>query len=273
MQTPDDVRAESTPDLQGRVAWAAKQTYAATAHGAGRLLTKVGLLPEQTPDRDRRFKHWITSLTRVHDSLAIAELGVPWWTYRAIDVVDAWLAGRPRPIRVFEYGSGASTLWLADRADEVISVEHHVGFSRVIGPALAERPNVSFRLVEASPTPDPVTGSRKPGHQGLDFTDYVHAIDAADGCFDVIVIDGRAREACLAVAAPRLKLDGLIVFDNSHRARYERAISASGLRERRLPGLTPTLPYPDRTSLLFRLDREPDSDASAGPGRPVEVPR
>ena len=103
--------------------------------------------------------------------------------------------------------------------------------------------------------------------------DAVEAYNEFMAAIDVIVIDGRAREACLAVAAPRLKLDGLIVFDNSHRARYERAISASGLRERRLPGLTPTLPYPDRTSLLFRLDREPDSDASAGPGRPVEVPR
>ena len=130
MPTPDDVRPGVVPNLQGRVAWAAKRTYAGAAHGAGRLLTKVGLLPEETPDRDRRFKHWMTSLTRVHDSLAIAELGVPWWTYRSIDVVDAWLVGRPRPIRVFEYGSGASTLWLADRADEVISIEHHVGFSR-----------------------------------------------------------------------------------------------------------------------------------------------
>ena len=70
-------------------------------------MTRVGVLPIEPPDRDRRFKHWVTSLTRVHDSLAIAELGVPWWTYRAIDVVDAWLMNRPSPIRVFEYGSGA----------------------------------------------------------------------------------------------------------------------------------------------------------------------
>jgi hypothetical protein len=101
------------PDPQGWLAWAAKQAYGATAHGAGRMLTRVGLLPGAPPHRDRRLKHWLTSLTRVHDSLAIAELGVPWWTYRAIDVVDAWMLGRARPIRVFEYGSGASTLWLA----------------------------------------------------------------------------------------------------------------------------------------------------------------
>ena len=52
-------------------------------------------------------RHW------VHDPLALAELGVPWWTYRAIDIVDAWLTAHVSPVRVFEYGSGASTIWLA----------------------------------------------------------------------------------------------------------------------------------------------------------------
>ncbi len=251
MLTDDLDQADAAPQLSGRVAWAAKQTYTATAHGAGRLLTKVGVLSAEPPDRDRRFKHWITSLTRVHDSLAIADLGVPWWTYRAIDVVDAWMTAHPRPIRVFEYGSGASTIWLAERAEEVISVEHHAGFAEVIGPALAPLSSVTFRVVQPEPAAQPFIGSAKPGNRGMDFSAYVNAIDAADGVFDVIVIDGRAREACLKVAIPRMARDGMIVFDNSHRTRYQRAIRASNLRVRRLPGLTPTLPYPDQTSLLF----------------------
>jgi hypothetical protein len=250
--TNSEEAGSNTPDLQGRLSWAAKKTYARTAKGAGQLLTRVGLLPVEPPDRDRRLKHWVTSLTKVHDSLAIAELGVPWWTYRAIDVVDAWLVNRPKPIRVFEYGSGASTLWLADRADEVISIEHHAGFAGVIGPALAVHPAITFRLVEPEITSSPAIGSEKPGHQNMDFSAYVHAIDAESGSFDVIVIDGRAREACLAVAADRVAPGGLIVFDNSHRNRYRRAIVATDLLERRLPGLTPTLPYPDQTSLLTR---------------------
>ncbi len=241
---------DGAADLQGRLAWAAKKAYARSARGTGRVLTKVGLLPELPPDRDRRLKHWVTSLTRVHDSLAIAELGVPWWTYRAIDVIDAWLVNRPGPVRVFEYGSGASTLWLADRADEVISIEHHAGFAGVMQPALAARTEVSYRLIEPRRTSTPSIGSAKPGHQGLDFADYVAAIGAEPGTFDLIVIDGRAREACLAVAPARLAPGGVIVFDNSHRSRYRRAIGSSPVRERRLPGLTPTLPYPDQTSLL-----------------------
>ena len=73
-------------------------------------------------------------------------------------------------------------------------------------------------------------GSAKPGHAGLDFSTYVAAIDGVDGAFDVIVIDGRAREACLQRAVTRLAPDGLIVFDNVDRQRYRDAIGTLGGR-------------------------------------------
>jgi predicted O-methyltransferase YrrM len=100
------------------------------------------------------------------------------------------------------------------------------------------------------PSASPRIGSRKEGNAGLDFADYVAAIDDVAGDFSLIVIDGRAREACLERAAKRLEPGGQIVFDNSRRRRYREAIERSGLVERRLPGLTPTLPYPDQTSVL-----------------------
>src|SRR5206468_7996350 len=102
----------------------AKAAYTAAARAVGRLLP-----PGRVPPPERRLRHWAASLTRVHDVDAMIELDVPWWTYRAGDAVDRWLAVRPRPVRVFEFGSGASTVWLAARADEVCSVEHHRGFA------------------------------------------------------------------------------------------------------------------------------------------------
>jgi len=227
-----------------------KGLYASSARSAGSLLTRAHLLSAQPPARDQRTKHWVYSLTRAYDSLAIAELDVPWWTYRAIDVVESWLAAHPRPIRVFEYGSGASTLWLAKRADEIHSVEHHQEFGEFIGTSFAAHPNIHFRIVPPVPMAQPKIGSHKEGNAGLDFSDYVHAIDSVDGQFALIVIDGRAREACLAHAKSRLEPGGIIVFDNTRRKRYQQAIAASGLAERRLGGLTPTLPYPDMTSVL-----------------------
>jgi hypothetical protein len=230
----------------------AKSAYVAAARGGGWVLTRTHLIGDNVPPRDQRFQHWAFSLTRVHDSAAMVDLDVPWWTYSAIDAVDVWLATRARPIRIFEYGSGASSAWLARRADEVHSVEHHRGFAEHMRPIL-QAAGVDLIVAEPVPSDHPATPSRKEGNAGLDFSDYVDTIERVGGEFDLVVIDGRAREACLRAAVPHLKPDALVVFDNSGRARYRTAIAASGLVEHRLSGLTPTLPYPERTSLLTRV--------------------
>jgi predicted O-methyltransferase YrrM len=230
----------------------AKQAYANTAKAVGRGMVRTGIAAETAPPVEKRWAHWRHSLTKVYDSLAMAKMDVPWWTYDAIEAVDSWLARRERPIRVFEYGSGASTIWLSRRAEEIHTVEHHRGFGEMMAAEFASLPQVSLRIIEPVPSDTPRVGSQKEGHAGLDFADYVDSIDAVEGEFDLIVVDGRVREACLVKAVERLKEDGLIVFDNSRRKRYQAAIQASGLREERLKGLTPTLPYPEQTSLLLR---------------------
>jgi hypothetical protein len=227
----------------------AKRWYAATARATGRALTRAGVLGDEPPPLRHRAWHWGYSLTKVHDSLEIARLGVPWWTYRAIDAVSEWLEPG-RPVRVFEYGSGASTLWLADRATEVHSVEHHRGFATMMARELAARSHVTLHLVEPRPSTAPVVPSAKEGYAGLDFSAYVRVIEEVPGEFDLVVIDGRAREACLAAASGRLADGGIVVFDNTLRRRYRAAIRATGMVEQRHFGLTPTLPYPDQTSLL-----------------------
>ena len=233
---------------------AAKRTYAAGARATGRGLRRVGVLGDEPPPRDRRWRHWAYSLVCAHDSLAIAELDVPWWTYGAIDAVDEWLTRRDRPVRAFEWGSGASTMWLADRVDAIDSVEHHRGFGEMIRSELDRgswrAAHVKLHIVEPVPSDSPEIGSHKEGTGRLDFAAYVRHIDGVGGEFDLIVIDGRAREACLTAALGHLAPDGVIVFDNTLRRRYRRAIEAAGVSESVHRGLTPTLPYPDQTSVL-----------------------
>jgi predicted O-methyltransferase YrrM len=107
------------------------------------------------------------------------------------------------------------------------------------------------QVVPGVPMATPDVPSAKEGYGGRDFSAYVDAIVQA-GEFDLVVIDGRARQACLARALPHVRDDGLVVFDNSARRRYRSAISAARVSETRLRGLTPTLPYPEQTSLLRR---------------------
>lgn len=212
-----------------------------------RAIGLLGLLERRAPGS--RVATWTRSLFAIHDIDQLSKLEVPWWTFDSADEVEAFLAARPHA-RVFEWGSGASTLWLAARAGSVHSVEHHAGWASELEPRLPD--NVTLTVVEPTPATTPVVGSGKPGHAGLDFEQYVAAIDAVAGAFDVIVIDGRAREACLTKAVDRLAPDGLIVFDNVDRQRYVDAIDTLGSRVDIVMtrGLTPALPYPTRTALL-----------------------
>lgn len=238
-----------------------KDGYAVGMRRIGSALTRAGALPRTVPPREQRGRHWLYSLPLVRDVQALADLDVPWWTYPAIDLVDEWLAVRGATARVLEYGSGASTVWLGRRAARVDSVEHDAAFAKVVAGLTAGLPGVHLHRVPAPAAARPVVGSAKAGHRGLDFSDYVAAADGLGGPFDLIVIDGRARAACLQRAVVHLAGDGLVVFDNSARRRYRAAIATSGLREQKLRGLVPTLPYPDQTSVLTRAS---DSSTSIG---------
>ncbi|WP_183094609.1 class I SAM-dependent methyltransferase [Nocardioides stalactiti] len=216
-----------------------------------RAIGVLGLLERRAPCS--RAATWARSLFAIHDIDQLARLGVPWWTFDSADRIAAFLDLRP-DARIFEWGSGASTLWLAARAGSVHSVEHHAGWAADLTPRLPA--NVVLEVVEPTENHRPAVGSRKPGHEGLDFAAYVAAIDRTSGVFDVIVIDGRAREACLARAVDRLAPGGVIVFDNVDRQRYRDAIDALGgaVEVTMTRGLTPALPYPTRTALLEHAD-------------------
>lgn len=227
-----------------------KASYVRCLHAVGALLGRLGVLgalERRAPSS--RPATWTRSLFAIHDLDQLSRLDVPWWTFDAADRVERFLAERPGA-QVFEWGSGASTLWLAARAAHVYSVEHHSGWAAQLAPRLPA--NVRLRVVEPAESAAPRIGSSKRGHEGLDFEAYVAAIDEVPGTFDVIVIDGRAREACLPRAVERLAPGGIIVFDNVDRRRYVDAIGDLGSRVEvdMTRGLTPALPYPTRTALL-----------------------
>lgn len=223
-----------------------KRGYAKALQAIGRPF--VGDTP---PPRSERLKHWLYSLPAIHDIDALVALDVPWWTYDAIDKVEAFLAGRPKA-RVFEWGSGASSIWLAKRAGQVTSVEHDAEWFPIVQNRLKAHTNHVLLLVtaDAKPSADPRYGSDKEGYAGQSFEAYCRAIDEGEALYDLIIVDGRARPACYHHALQRLRPGGMIVFDNTNRARYRRAIDASGAPAHHYRGLAPSLPYPDCTSLI-----------------------
>ena len=227
-----------------------REAYVSGWRVARSAAEKTGLLERLDRAESRPARHARTMFA-IHDVNDLSRLDLPWWTYPAIEEVDRFLGSRNGSARVFEYGSGASSVWLGRRAREVHSVEHSKAFVDFLAPVLGEVPAVSLRYVEAPQRGDLAqVQSQRHGHAGLDFADYVRSIDDVGGPFDLIVIDGRARAACLRQAVKHLAGDGIIVFDNSNRSRYAEAILTSGLKATRYRGFAPCLPYQSETTLL-----------------------
>jgi hypothetical protein len=149
----------------------------------------------------------------------------PWLAASAIRFLDAHLTSQ---MRGFEWGSGASTLFLARRTAFVRSIEHKAKWHRRITARLTETGLTNVRLDLVPPEMSPPS-SRRPHiwrERNLimnkpDFNAYADAIlDEPDASFDYIMIDGRARIACAANAMHKLAPGGLLVLDNSERRKY-----------------------------------------------------
>lgn len=231
-----------------------KAQYVGGMRAARKMLELVGILNYLEREPVPKTRKWLRSLFSIYDIDDLIYLDMPWWNLDAIDYVDKYLNMFPGA-RVFEYGSGASSVWFARRAGQVISVDHDKPWHDLVVSRLGEYANAKLMYVPPDDIVDPDVeryGSKKEGWHGRTFRDYVHAIDSTDGVFDVVVIDGRCRGTCLEHALVRLSQGGIIVFDNSRRKRYREAITNSSLLHYDFSGLTACLPYADSTTILAK---------------------
>jgi len=116
----------------------------------------------------------------------------PWFTYSAIHFLNTIeLNGK----RVFEYGSGFSTLYFRNRLADVTSVEDNQFWKNKIDD-MSMSTTKSLILYKEG-------------------TEYVNAPLDFDHTFDLIVVDGSYREECVKVAIRALSKNGMIILDNS----------------------------------------------------------
>lgn len=209
-----------------------KRHYIQAMQGLGSIGTFAK--PEVVTQGDEHgWQRWFASLFAIYDTDRMIQLDLPWWNVAATREIANFLSMRSAA-KVLEYGAGASTMWLAKRCESIVSVEHDKRWLDTFKRQTAGQPNVKLLY--------------RPIEDGRDA--YVRAIREFDEQFDLIVIDGRHRSACLKEAESRLKRNGVIVFDDSGRSRYRAAITDSPLVETRHFGRSYCVPYPDYTSLL-----------------------
>lgn len=172
------------------------------------------------------------------------ELRQPWWPYAMVDYVEQRL---PQSARVFEYGGGGSSLWLADRGAVLTVVEHDPTWIDHLREVLP--PSVELLTVGKSGR-GRISSSVDPGF----FDDYVAAVDTyRDEVFDLVIVDGRARVDCVKRAMPKVRRGGLLLLDDSDRARYQEARDVLGDWPRyRVRGLKASENVPATTSVWTR---------------------
>lgn len=128
----------------------------------------------------------------------------------------------PRGGRMLEWGSGTSTGWFAEHLPagaRMLSVEHDRQWFERMRQMTAGLRGIDVRCI-------PPTGMLGPnasiGEERPDLLrSYIHAADA-DGPFDVILVDGVARDACIEHARSLLKPGGTVFLHDAQRPWYDR---------------------------------------------------
>lgn len=177
------------------------------------------------------FNTWWKSLAPSSNSLVDAS---PWISFTVIKFLDEYL--KPG-MKVFEYGSGGSTLFFAKRVEKVVSIEHHKLWFEKVSSYLKEMnlKNIDYKLFEPETDlefhkkniadPDHYISDDKDS-TGKNYEKYVKSIDQfPDAYFDVVSVDGRARPSCCMHALSKIKVGGYLVYDNVETTYYEDSIA------------------------------------------------
>ncbi len=207
------------------------------------------------PTKERRHTlRWLRSLQAGYLLTAPS----PWLSFDAIDYLSSIIHTGSR---VFEYGSGGSTLYWLSLGADCVSVEHDAEWYELVAPRLRQYANVDYRLVppdsDSPPCPDQADPDcyRSEASGEYSFKCYVTQIDPfADQSFDLVVVDGRARPSCIMHGARKVKQGGILVLDNADRDYYlaqtQRFLQDFTCRE--FIGVTPSLYNLTQTNVYVR---------------------
>lgn len=125
----------------------------------------------------------------------------PWLAETALILISSYLNPDHK---VFEFGSGGSTLWFANRVKMVISIEHDEKFYEKVKSMLHKNEHANVIFAE------------RPYNKEIE--------NILDESADLIVVDGRDRVKCVISSIPKLKPGGWLILDNSEREYYFPAI-------------------------------------------------
>ncbi len=157
---------------------------------------------------------------------------LPWKNYAII----RFLEERLKPsLSMFEYGSGYSTLFFGGLVGSVVSVESDRYWYEKLRPKCPENVNLIYQPFELGNT-------------------YSRLVSSGGRKYDIVVIDGHAREECIVNACLALTRQGVILLDDTHRRfpEIDQHLSRAGFMRIEFEGLKLGGITVDRASLFYR---------------------
>lgn len=184
------------------------------------------------------FKHrkiFIEWKNQIRSNKTPLDLGLPWITIIAKNYIETFLKTKQKSdINIFEFGSGGSSLFFLKYSSQVISIEHDKKWFELVNKMVMQKITNGWdvQLIE----PEPINNysidkldASDPNHYyttdenylNCTFKNYASSIDKfPDNYFDLVLVDGRSRPACLYHSLHKVKLGGLLVLDNAEREYY-----------------------------------------------------
>ena len=159
---------------------------------------------------------------------------LPWITIVAKNYIENYLSKKSKTdMKVFEYGSGGSSLFFLKFAKEVISVEHDKEWFERVNECVNKKNSGGWEgnLLEAeiintdsaqldvsNPHHYHSSDSNFINHTFKKYASYISKFP--DNYFDIVLVDGRSRPSCLFHSVMKVKKGGLLVLDNADRKYY-----------------------------------------------------
>ncbi len=161
---------------------------------------------------------------------------LPLYTYPAIEYLSSFNFTNKK---IFEFGSGQSTIYWLGQGANVVSVEHNQAWVDKLNPALNHFSNHQYIFANKQEA-------------------YINSIlEFNDEHFDLIIIDGTFnRFLCAKNVLTKIKKDGLVILDNSDWYPNTAKFLKENLNFIQVDfyGLRPSKPDAAVTSLFFSRD-------------------
>lgn len=159
---------------------------------------------------------------------------LPWMNYSAIAFLDGRLN---KSMSLFEYGSGYSTLYWANKVGSVTSVEYNESWYEEIKKSKPGNVQLIYQEIEPN------------GKYCRTINNY------AGGEYDIVVVDGRKRVECAQMALSKISPSGVIILDDAHREEYQEIfarLKSEGFSSIVFEGLKPAGNRLDATAIFYR---------------------